>query len=340
MMRQLGPNVELARLLESENIDAVLHPTVLEGLFVSDLGMWAQETQKPVLLLMNSWDNPSTKAMTVSSPAWLVVWGEQSRQHAIQHLGWDPARVRCFGAAQFDVFRQPPDQSREAFLSSLGINAQRKVLLYAGSSKGLDEIRHLRQLDSAIDAGSLPACHILFRPHPWRGIIPDEPDFYSCEWKHVSMDPQMASYYRASRERADLMFFPDYRYTHTLLNAVDAVVSPVSTILLEAAMHGKPVLAYMPEEEVPDDSFIRTMASMNFMREFFERIDCGPCLSRQQFVAACTRLMAATGSEAASVRLRDQTTHFVARASLSYGEQVYNLLRELCRDSAGLIHAA
>ncbi len=39
---------------------------------------------------------------------------------------------------------------------------------------------------------------------------------------------------------------PDYRDTHDLLSVVDVVISPLSTILLEAALHAKPVVVYAP----------------------------------------------------------------------------------------------
>lgn len=326
---QNGPNRPLHELLARERIDAVLHPTVLEGPFVSDLIQWRESTGKPLVFLMNSWDNPSTKAMTRGADAWLVAWGEQSKRHAIEHLGWRPERIRCFGAAQFEVYKKPPRRSRTQFLTSLGLQPEALTLLYAGSSKGLNEVEHLLELERAASDGRLPECQIVFRPHPWRGVVAGEPDFFSIPWRRVVMDPQMADYYRASRSDSRLIFTPDYEHTHTLLSAIDAMVSPISTILLEAAMHGKPILGYLPEEEIGQKSFIRTMANMRFMREFYDRVDCGPVTSRDAFVPACRDLLEKVGAPGTAARMREQTRYFVATSGRPYGELVAALLEEI-----------
>src|SRR6185436_20144123 len=96
---------------------------------------------------MNSWDNPSTKRAIIGQPDWLLVWGPQTRQHAIKYMGMDPARAVVFGAAQFDVYRRPPRVSRDEFCRAQRVSATKRLLLYAGSSKGTDEFEHLRMIE-------------------------------------------------------------------------------------------------------------------------------------------------------------------------------------------------
>ena len=340
LLKRLGTNAALEALLSEERPDVVLHPTVLEGLFVSDLVRWGERHETPVAFLMNSWDNPSTKAMAIGYPDWLVVWGPQTKRHAVQHLGMPEDRILCFGAAQFDVYRDPPRESREEILERLGFSPHQKTLLYAGSSKRLNEVEHLQRLEEAIDQGVLPDCQILFRPHPWRGIIAGEADFFSVPWKYVRMDDQMAHYYRESREHATLIFTPDYGHTHAVLSAVDAVVSPVSTILLEAALHGKPILAYMPKEEIGENLFFKTMMNMNFMRDFFTQVDCRLCHSSSGFIEACRSLLRSCDDPSLSERLRQQTTYFIANPGTSYGEQLVSLVDRLVSRSEEPVEVA
>jgi len=63
MLERIGRNEPLEALLAEERPDLILHPTVLEGLFVSDLVLWGQAHGVPTVYLMNSWDNPAVKAM-------------------------------------------------------------------------------------------------------------------------------------------------------------------------------------------------------------------------------------------------------------------------------------
>src|SRR5262249_56167283 len=108
-------------------------------------------------------------------------------------------RVGTLGAAQFDLYRDPPREPPDVYRRRLGVPADHRLLLYAGSSKGLDETAHLVRLEQAVASGQLPRTTVLFRPHPWRGQPKGEADFFARPWKHVMMAPDMADYYRRSR---------------------------------------------------------------------------------------------------------------------------------------------
>ena len=166
MLARIGEPKALGALLDEEKPDVIVHPTVLEGLFVSDLVRWGRAHGVPTVFLMNSWDNPAVKAMTVGVPDRFVVWGEQSRQVAHERLGMPLSDIVAFGAAQFEVYRRPPRETAGAYRGRVGVPAGDQLLLYAGSSKGLDETAHLVALEQAVDAGRLPRCTILYRPHP------------------------------------------------------------------------------------------------------------------------------------------------------------------------------
>ena len=166
MLARIGDNAELLALLREERPDVILHPTVLEGLFVSDLVEYGRRLGIPTVFLMNSWDNPAVKAMMLGAPDRLVVWGEHSRQLSNERLGIPLERIVCFGAAQFDVYRGAPNPAPRDYRARLGVPAEHRLLLYAGSSKGLDETSHLLALERAAAEGGLPGCTVLYRPHP------------------------------------------------------------------------------------------------------------------------------------------------------------------------------
>jgi CDP-glycerol glycerophosphotransferase (TagB/SpsB family) len=277
---------------------------------------------------MNSWDNPATKAVTLGKPDWLAVWGEQTKEHARIHLGMESEKVPIFGAAQFDVYRQPPLKTREAYMAELGISPDQNVILYAGSSKGVKEVQHLIALEEAIESGKLPRSHIIFRPHPWRGVVAGEVDFCSRKWKHVSLDPQMKDYYRASLTDAKMIYTPKIEYTHLILSVCDLLISPVSTILLEAAMHGKPILAYLPEEDIDKNFFLRTMANMNFMQEFFERLECGPVGKMDDLIRRTSELLKGS-RESRSATVLEKTQYFVDQGEYTYLERLEKLLEQI-----------
>jgi len=86
---------ELDALLEDERPDVIIHPCVLEGAFLNDLIVATQARGIPFVVIMNSWDNPSTKQAMAGSPDYLLVWGEQTKRHAIEFVG---VAIGTFGA--------------------------------------------------------------------------------------------------------------------------------------------------------------------------------------------------------------------------------------------------
>ena len=335
MLARIGEPQALAAVLDEEKPDVLVHPTVLEGLFVSDLVHLGRARGVPTVFLMNSWDNPGVKAMTVGVPDRLVVWGEQSRQIAHERLRMPLSEIVVLGAAQFEVYRTPPRETADAYRRRVGIPLGQPVLLYAGSSKGLDETAHLVALDDAITAGRLGRCTVLYRPHPWRARLASEEDFFARRWRHVVMAPDMAEYYRRHRAGEVAMHLADYAETHVTLNAVDAVVSPLSTILLEAGLHGKPILAYLPDEEVTENIAMFSMAKTVHFRDFFERVDCLQCERAGDLVTDCARLLQLAATPGVDERLRGQCAFFVDTSERSYADRLDELIRELCRQRPG-----
>lgn len=329
MLARIGNDPALDTLLEEEKPDVIVHPTVLEGLFVSDLIRWGRAHRVPTVFLMNSWDNPAVKMVAVGAPDRLVVWGEHSREVAHERLALPLEHILPFGAAQFDVYRRPPRETPAAYRERLGVPTGRRLLLYAGSSKGLNETAHLVTLERAIERGELGDCSVLYRPHPWRATIEAEADFFSLPWRHVAMAPDLAEYYRETRRRVGIIHLADYEDTHVTLSAVDAVISPLSTILLEAALHGKPILAYLPDEDMVHNVTLFSMAKTVHFRDFFERVDCLQCPQPEALVDGCRELLEAAGRPETADRLRRQCEYFVAPSERSYTEQLNDLIRSL-----------
>ncbi len=327
MLARIGESAPLNALLAEEKPEVILHPTVLEGLFVADLVRWGQAHGVPTIYLMNSWDNPAIKAMTVGVPDRLVVWGEHSKRLAHERLGIPIERVVAFGAAQFGVYREPPREAPARYRERLGVPAGVRLLLYAGSSKGLNETDHLCILERAIEAGELPNCRVLYRPHPWRDSLKGEADFFALRWKHVIMAPDMAEYYRRRRAGEKGIYMADYAETHVTLSAIDAVISPLSTILLEAAMHGKPIAAYLPDEDVRNNIAVLSMAKTVHFREFFERVDCVLCERPEDLIRDCRQLLQVASRSSSSEQLKRQCEFFVEPADRSYAELLGDLVR-------------
>lgn len=339
LTRQMGVWEPLLDFVRAERPDVIFHPSILAGYFINELLQIAPRLGVPLVVMMNSWDNPSVKAMNTGMPDRLVVWGPQTAQHAVEYLGMPPERVVQFGAAQFQLYREAPRESPAELRRLFGLPEGRPVILYGGGSKSIPESRHLELLDDAIAAGRIPPCHVIYRPHPWRGgLAPGETSFFDLSLRHVTIDPHMEDYYRRAA-KAELRGFDlaDYEVTRKLLHVVDAVISPLSTILLESVILAKPVLMFFPERGRGDvggrvgDIGLR----LAHFRDFWGVPGVDLCDDDQALPQACQQLLAASRDETVRRGLREHAAKFVVVDGPTYGQRLAALADELTAGRGG-----
>src|SRR6185503_3607602 len=144
--------------------------------------------------------------------------------------------------------------------------------------------------------------------------------------------PDMAEYYRRTWRGDESMALADYEETHVTLSAVDAVVSPVSTILLEAALHGKAIAAYLPDEDVPNLHLFTVVRTVHY-REFFDRVECLRIERRDELVSSCAHLLELAGRPDWGESLKKQCEYFVASRPESYAEQLRQTISALAGEA-------
>ncbi len=317
----VSPNLELERLIAETAPDLMIHPSVLEGVYINDLVAVSRDRNIPLTVIMNSWDNPCTKRAMVGAPDWLLVWGEQTRRHAMAFVGMAADRAVSFGSAQFDVYRNPPRIDRAEFCDRHDIDSNARILLYAGSSKDTDEYAHLATIDEAIEGGALGNAVVVYRPHPWGGGGKDGGRILDRSWRHVRIETTMRAYLERVRAGASGAHLPDYRDTHDVLSSVDALLSPLSTIILEGALHGKPVLCFLPEDEADARHFQLAAPLMHF-EDMFAMPEFLVARGREELVSGLLTLISRIGDEGFAARLRATCAYFVEPFEASYGDRL------------------
>lgn len=317
--------MELVRKLTP---DVLIHPTVFDGYFVNDFVLVGRRLGIPTLAIMNSWDNPSTKRAVADKPDWVLVWGPQTQAHAVRYMGIDSKRVIAFGAAQFDVYAGPPRLTREAFCRDYGIDPAKRILLYAGSSKGADEFQHLCMIEEAIDRGDLVNVAVVYRPHPWgEGGYKGE-RLLDHPWRHVFIEQSMRGYLEAVGSGSKKqIYLADYATTHDVLSSIDALVSPLSTIILEAALHGKPVLCFIPEQK--EGSSLGLQARLPHFEDMY---NCPAVLmadGEDMLIPRLRELVARVGDVRFAHDLRVASAHFVTPFDEPFSERIVELVSDI-----------
>jgi hypothetical protein len=323
----LRPPRALAGLLDREQPDVVLHPSVLDSVFLNDLVIECRERAIPLVVAMNSWDNPSTKRAVVGAPDWLLVWGPQTRDHAVRFIRMDSHRVVPFGAAQFDVYRERPRIDREQFCAAHGLDPSRRIILFAGSNAKTDELVALQALDRAICDGRLGNISVVYRPHPWGAGGRDGARLANAKFDHVVIDRTMRAYLDNIAAGGQHMSLPDYRDTHDVLSAIDGVVSPMSTILLEAALHAKPAVAYTPAGVDGSEQLANAIPMLHFA-DFFKLSEVGRASTIDDLIEMTSQLADLKEGVTRGQHFQRAASHFVSPFDRAWKDRLVDFLRD------------
>lgn len=213
-LERLLPVARAARkMLAAERPDVlVVHGATYHGLD-AEVMKAARRAGVPILHAPLSWDTLTSKGCCLVRPDALAVWGEASRAHAVERHGVAPARVFVTGPVHWDHYAGSVPEVRMAA----------PAILVAGTS--IAYWSEETEVVSAI-ARALPLQTILYRLHPRRRPDAGLRDLLP---PNVSVDSTAGGPGGA-------------RMLHWALAHCQVVVTAFSTVVIEAALLGKPTL--------------------------------------------------------------------------------------------------
>jgi hypothetical protein len=241
--RAVPPSPAIERFLDDQRPDLVVI-TPLIGLVASsqvDLLRSALARGVPTAVVVWSWDNLSSKAVIRDLPDGLLVWNDTQKREATDMHGVPAERVVVTGAQCFDRwFNRPPSRSRSEFVRHAGLPDDRLYVMWVGSAllptsppEPEVVIRWATQLRASRDP-RVRDVSILIRPHPSR-----IDEWESVDWRRFGNITMFGRSPIDEDARAD--------YFDSLYHAA-AVVGVTTTAFLDAAVVGRPVMAYYADE--------------------------------------------------------------------------------------------
>lgn len=124
----------------------------------------------PILGIVGSWDQPTTKGPLCPGLARVLVQSQRMRQELVQFHKLDPARVEVTGWPQMDLYRRPERlPEREVVLAGLGLPPDHRIVLFGlnGARLGPHEPAVAAHLARRIGEGAFgPQLSLLVRCHP------------------------------------------------------------------------------------------------------------------------------------------------------------------------------
>jgi|Deesub1362A_J573_1020465.scaffolds.fasta_scaffold02161_4 hypothetical protein len=239
LMAMIGENRQLRQLMQEIKPDIVLLPDSVVKLSTHDAIVLARQMGIPSFVLIDNWDNISSKTVYPLLPDWLGVWGEQSVPLARRVHQMPAERILLTGTPRFDHYFRLD-------LESLQSPYPFPYILFVGSGVAFDELPALKRLDQIVDSLGRPELKIVYRPHPERQVRYCPNDVFNpAEYRHVHVDADQLEYH-AKRSRGQIprnqVYLSPLDYYPALISCAELVVCPPSTMMVEAALLNTPVL--------------------------------------------------------------------------------------------------
>ncbi|MGC1375506.1 MAG: hypothetical protein WA821_04750 [Anaerolineales bacterium] len=240
----------------------------------------------PTLGVVRSWDNVY-KGLR-SRPQRLAVWNEINRREVIELEGYLPEAVTIIGSPQFDPYFDSGEVwSRARLAEAFGLDPHRLILVFASLGyffPGFDETCWMDVLLQMIDEGSLPGNpQLICRLHPWSRLEHFQ--------KYASHPNVRLSY--VNRYWPALTWYmtrDDVVLVGNMLRHADVVITPGSTITLEAAIFDRPTIVPIFHPYQPQRArkyFSTWVLGKHFGR--IERLDLVPIIRQQADFAPAIR---------------------------------------------------
>ncbi|MCM3874276.1 MAG: hypothetical protein ND895_26600 [Pyrinomonadaceae bacterium] len=212
----------------------------------------------PLMALIPSWDNLSTKGRLVFKYDGYLVWSEQTKRE-LHRFYPETTQVPVYvvGAPQFDVFFDDQFyQSREAFCETQGLRLSSPIIVYSlGSPNFLREHHGALYLAERVARGDFGDTQLIVRPHPAKDNS-DIREQFRCFSPRVIVQGQagdIGTPYSLSQDREQII-----EWVNTFRHA-DVVVNLSSTVTVDAAIFDHPVvnLNYDSEPGQPNQQLVR-----------------------------------------------------------------------------------
>lgn len=192
----------------------------------------AQILNIPTAMAVMHWDFFSKKGILRAKPDFLLVWGRAMERSAVAQ-GMSSKKIFRVGFPCFDLSKKS--------LSKININ-QTITILFAGAGAPFDEVGAIKLITSILSGMNIRT-RLTYRPHP-RGST-------AIKFREIEKKTRMVEIKCATPNARENEFMA----TQKLLKKCNAVITPASTMILEAGSHGVPSLCLAYDDGVNDKIF-------------------------------------------------------------------------------------
>lgn len=214
----------------------------------------AKEQGVPSVSVIVGWDNTSSYSLPGAAVDWITCWSDIQKQELIDGSDWAPERVNVGGIPSYDkYFKKEWVLPRHEYFRRHGLDPTKKLISYASSFISFSpNIQNVEALVRVITSDQLEKpSQLLIRLHPnhfldvprfvqereaIRALVQKHPDVHLVE--PVALGGEIGHYSGEDMpEKSSMMAYSDI------------MVTVYSTMIVEASIHGTPVVSLCIDSE-------------------------------------------------------------------------------------------
>tara|TARA_A100001015_G_scaffold235113_1_gene266807 strand:- start:2622 stop:3734 length:1113 start_codon:yes stop_codon:yes gene_type:complete len=234
------PNEIKTFLINEKKIDLILMPSSGLDSITLILDRISKLNKSKKAVLINNWDNLSSKGSFWYKPEFLGVWGHQMREHAANIQNIPKKNIFITGSPTYTKYFQIRNKKIKS-------PYRFKYFLFFGPALPFDELRVLDNIDKILTNNKkiFKSIKLIYRPHPFRHPRESEDNFFKKKFKNIILDNQSKTYYKKKGSG----FYPALKYYPALIQNSELVIAPLSTMLLESLIFYKKILIINHEDD-------------------------------------------------------------------------------------------
>ncbi len=291
-----------------------LLPTGINDPFWSDALTICKRNKIPSLTLTVNWDNIAHKIFLVQ-PDLLGVWGEQGYLFArlLQKIPVD--KIVNVGTPRFEAYRTVKASRIEA-RKQVDFPEEKRILLFAGAGVAFDEVSLIEEFEKGCRDGTLPSdLYLVYKPHPKRHKRVAEPPLKPETYKYVQV-LQNSGY-------TPLQQYP------ILLSAVDGLITPFSTMLLEGALMGLPAIGLAYDDPNHGDFSWSNARMNNHLHPMLDERWMIQCFERKEFIPSILKLLPMIRNPKVTTSAYQTSQFILFNDHQTYADRITQILKQV-----------
>jgi hypothetical protein len=240
------------KLFDPSSVQGV-DPSVLDQLLLLGVGAvnsemegamtwWAQHHSIPVVHYVGNYDSLSSKGFRGVPIDRLLTWGDSMKEDAIRLHGLRQECVDTIGSLRYNAIWPGPQLSKKDFLEYIGLDPNRKTILYAGFVFEYHYFEMMEVYKQLLEQNI--NCQLILRIYPNKSLL-NTPYInaliaYAESLPNVFVSIADPNFERGNRDNEVLQIEEDELVDS--LRYCDVVINHYSTISIEACLFDKPVI--------------------------------------------------------------------------------------------------